>query len=305
MGKPLLTGVGSFPRIGETPEESIRRFADLQLELGFDLITDGEPRNDMIAYFLADIPGLGVSRGKPAILDKVREPGRPADSLKAQDLGLLTDHLKSVRAGKPMKIAVTGPVTLGFTCALGSSGPYGGLADPNLYLDLSSSLGSLAKYLQSKGAFVQIDEPGLSGGFIDPVMGAKYLRVMTSELDPDRTILHACGKISSLLHDQLLGIENVGTLSHAFASSPENLRVLNPSKLAEEGKRLAVGCARVDIDTPDQADSPAQINSVLSRVESSAGENLVACAHPDCGLRGTGVDSALAVLRNLSQAIRT
>jgi len=304
MGRPLVTTVGSFPPLGSTPEESINRYADLQLELGFDLITDGEPRHDMISYLTFDIPGLGTAKGKPAVIGRIGVPRETEECLKARDLGLLLNHLRDAGTAKKAKIAITGPATLGFTCSLGGSGPYLGPTDPALYRDLAVALSSIAAHIQSKGAVVQIDEPGLSAGFIDPRRGADYLRTMTSDLEPSATIVHICGRISPVLHSELLRLENVGTFSHAFASDLDNLKVIDRHGLANSSKKLGAGCARVDVTNPEDVDPPCRIMFVLEKIKGAVGEELVGYAHPDCGLRKTGPDSAAAILHNLSEATK-
>ena len=51
------TVVGSFPRPAGSLNKAIEEIVNLQLHYGIDLITDGEPRNNMIQYF-EQIPGL-------------------------------------------------------------------------------------------------------------------------------------------------------------------------------------------------------------------------------------------------------
>lgn len=303
MSRPLITAVGSFPLGSGTPEESLRYYVELQLKLGFGLITDGEPRHDMISYLVGDIPGLGFVRGKAAVVGRIAEPRNLRECLKVKDLNLVRNLLSERASNKPVKIAVTGPVTLGFTCALGGSGPYSGPVDPSLYDDLAFSLGSLASYLQSSGAVVQIDEPGLSGGFINPTKGVNYLRRMTSGLDPNRTVVHVCGRISRRLNEELLKLGDVDVLSHAFASSPENLDVLDRERFLEAGKSLGAGIARVGIAEPEKADSPEEIAALLRSVQRRIGEEVVRYVHPDCGLRSTNTDAATTLLTNLSRAV--
>jgi methionine synthase II (cobalamin-independent) len=305
LSRPLITAIGSFPPGGRTLEESLSYYVKLQLELGFDLITDGEARHDMISYLAGDIPGLGFTGSKPAIVGRITEPRRLGECLKVKDLTLVRDLLREKGSDKPIKIAVTGPVTLGFTCALVGSGPYSGPVDPALYDDLALSLGSLASFLQSSGAIVQIDEPGLSGGFMDPTKGVNHLRRMTSSLDPCRTVVHVCGRISRRLNEELLKLEGTNILSHAFASSPENLDVLDRKRLLEAGKSLGAGIVRVGTAKPESVDSPQEIAALLESIRSRIGEDLIRYVHPDCGLRNTNADAATALLTNLSRAMGT
>jgi len=305
LGRPLITTIGSFPPEGRTAEEALRYYVELQLKLGFDLITDGEPRHDMISYLAGDIPGLGLLGGKPAVIGRIGEPRDPGGSLKATDLTFVQHLLDEKGLNMPIKIALTGPVTLGFTCALTGSGPYDGPVDPKLYDDLALSLGSLASFLQSSGAIVQVDEPGLSGGFMDPTGGVSHLSLMTARLDPSKAVVHVCGRISHRLNDELLKLEGINILSHAFAGSPENLEMLERRRFLETGKSLGVGIARVGIAKPETVDSSQEIESLFESIRSHIGEDLIAYVHPDCGLRSTDTRSAIALLTNLSRAMDT
>lgn len=298
-----MTTVGSFPATGGSPEESIRDYCRLQLELGFDVIADGEPRHDMISYLIHDIPGLGEYAGRPAVVGRIASPIDPGSCLKTRDLKHVLSALREASANRPVKIAITGPVTLGLTCAMTSSGPYSGPNDGRLYEDLGLALGSLAAHIQSMGAIVQIDEPGLSGGFMEPRRATGYVQVMASDLKPDRTILHVCGHLSPQLHRELLRLDGVETFSHAFAGNPENVRALDREALVSGQRKLGVGCARVNVLGPQEADSPDRILAALGAVRRAIGDDLLAYVHPDCGLRSTDRQSAEAVLRNLSTAL--
>jgi len=305
LNRPLITAIGSFPPAERTVEEALRYYVEIQLKLGYDLITDGEPRHDMISYLASDIPGLGLIGSKPAVVGRIAEPKNPDESLKARDSAFVRDLLDKKGSDKSIKIAVTGPVTLGFTCALTASGPYRGPNDPSLYDDLALALGSLASFLQSNGAIVQVDEPGLSGGFMDPTKGVGHLRQMTSQLDPSKTVVHVCGRISHRLNDELLKLENVGTMSHAFASSPENLEMLDRRRFLEAEKCLGAGIVRVGIARPEATDSSQEIADLFESVRNRIGEDLIRYVHPDCGLRSTDTGAAIALLTNLSHAMNT
>jgi methionine synthase II (cobalamin-independent) len=50
-------------------------------------------------------------------------------------------------------------------------------------------------------------------------------------------------------------------------------------------------------------DSPQEITTLLENIRSRIGEDLIRYVHPDCGLRSTNTDAAIALLRNLSRAM--
>ncbi|MBS7628731.1 hypothetical protein KEJ23_01970, partial [Candidatus Bathyarchaeota archaeon] len=162
------TVIGSFPPISHDYEESMRRIVDIQLQYGMDIISDGEQRADMITYF-RDIPGLEPGQMGLRVCSKIIPPEDPGETIKVKDFITVRDYLKKIgRADVTVKTAITGPVTLGVACAASGLSYYSGPNDMNLYLDLSRALGSIATQLLRMDSYVQIDEPGLSAGFISP-----------------------------------------------------------------------------------------------------------------------------------------
>jgi len=297
----LLTSVGSFPKLNESSEASIKLFTDRQIQLGYDIVTDGEPRSDMIGYFVDSIPGLGYSNGKPAIVGNITEMPDVYEFSKIKDYQFQRIYLQRKNIEKEIKVAVTGPITLGFTCAMGGLKKYENVRDFKIYQDLAYALNPVLVKLQNLGAIVQIDEPGLSAGFVSYDF-IKYIDIAAEGLNPDRTVLHVCGKISKNLHKILLGLENVSVFSHAFAGTIENLDVLERNEMKHSDKKLGLGCARVDVKDLYGVNTIDDIVSTINRVESAVGEDLIACIHPDCGLGTTPLEVAEKILENLPLA---
>lgn len=283
-------------------ERSVELFADLQNGLGYDILTDGEPRKDMIRYFVESIPGLGFLRGRSAVVGKISAPPSVDAFVKVKDYLFLKRYLSAKGIEKGVKVAVTGPVTLGFTCALGGLGPYRNIRGAELYHDLAISLIPIAVRLQELGAIIQVDEPGLSAGFLDPTTSVQHINALTSELK-QKVVVHVCGRISERLGESLLKLDNVETLSYAFSSTPENIVILDPEGLRSSGKRIGVGCIRVDVNDPSNMDSVDHVTSVVTRVRSAVGGESISYVHPDCGLRNTPLSVAKKILQNLSSAI--
>lgn len=302
LEESLLTSVGSFPRLdNSSTERSIELFAELQLQLCYDVLVDGEPRSGMIEYFVDGIKGLGYSKGKPAILEKIEVPNVNEFS-KIKDYLHLKGYLERRNVEKRIKVAVTGPVTLGVTCAIGGLGPYRYIGDPNIYHDLASALNPIARKLQELGAIVQIDEPGLAAGYMNPFLAVRYINRAVEGLEPKRTLVHVCGKISKNLHKAFLELENVGIFSHAFGEAIQNLDVIEPQEMRLSDKKLALGCARTDIKNMSEISSVDEIISIIDRAKSAVGEDLIVYLHPDCGLRNASQEMAKKILKNLSLA---
>ena len=60
---PLLTTVvGSYPTGGLPPRRAIQRAVEEQITAGIELISDGQPRGDMVGVFAGRIPASGTHR---------------------------------------------------------------------------------------------------------------------------------------------------------------------------------------------------------------------------------------------------
>ena len=171
------TVIGSFPRQLDSYSliKDIRKVVDLQLAYDIDIITDGEQRGGMIEYF-EQIPGLGKTDGSLKIVGKIR----PMDNLdnfhKFFDYKMVKSYLASRnREDIKVKITLTGPITLGFTCAFGGIRHYKNYRDERLYSDLSEALIPLAEKSLDIGGHLQIDEPGVSGRYVSPKFARKFL----------------------------------------------------------------------------------------------------------------------------------
>src|SRR5215468_8135663 len=76
---PLLTTVvGSYPTGGLPPRRAIQRAVTDQLAAGIDLISDGQPRGDMLSIFAEQIPGLRrASDGAWEVIAALDAPATP------------------------------------------------------------------------------------------------------------------------------------------------------------------------------------------------------------------------------------
>ncbi|MGZ4849934.1 MAG: hypothetical protein ACXV2C_00980, partial [Candidatus Bathyarchaeia archaeon] len=114
------TVVGSFPKSDRPLENAIREIVDLQLYYGIDLITDGELRRNMIQYF-EQIPGLERLDDGLKIVGKIEPIKRNKidEFYKINDYRKVKSILESLgKESVKVKITITGPMTLGTTCAL-------------------------------------------------------------------------------------------------------------------------------------------------------------------------------------------
>ncbi|MGB6679702.1 MAG: hypothetical protein WBF08_00080, partial [Candidatus Bathyarchaeia archaeon] len=180
------TVIGSFPKLQMPIEEAIQKIIDLQLRKKIDIISDGEQRTDMITYF-QDIPGLITAPKGLSIGSKITPPEDASKTLKIQDFRYAQNYLKELKIDNVfLKTAITGPITLGLTCATSGLKYYSGFNDLKLYQDLSEALRPVISELLRQGSFVQLDEPGLSAGYMEPKKALDILENLISQVSNEK-----------------------------------------------------------------------------------------------------------------------
>lgn len=309
------TVIGSLPRLSDDLASSIAMAVDLQLRHGIEIISDGEQRSDMIGYF-ANLPGIALERGRAHIVGQVKPPRDASETFKIKDLRTAQDHLrrKGLKADTlKLKLSVTGPVTLGFTCA--SQGikteAYKNIADPNLYMDVAEALNPIILEALNREALVQVDEPGISAGYLNPSLAVEAVNTALKGIGEGRSTLerlslHVCGDLTRIpnLLAHLSNI-NVGTLSLAFAGNVEKAnRSLPLTIIGEKGKFLGVGCVSVDVTGEGQVETVEEAASIVEQVSSEVGLERIRYIHPDCGLRSTPLHIAEKILDTTSKTAR-
>ncbi|MFX1519018.1 MAG: hypothetical protein ACFFCD_03770 [Promethearchaeota archaeon] len=308
--------VGSFPRFDEADiESSILKIIDLQLKYGIDVVSPGEQRYDMIAYFAETLPGLKHEGKKSFVTGNIKPPEDLTAFSKFKDFELVKNYLEQSGKANRIKMTITGPITLGFTCATAwvphgdtSIEPYKSIIDVNLYADISHALQPIAKEFQKKGALIQIDEPGLSAGYINYLNFRKEIiqwinEYLTPELKSENTVMHCCGKLTKQLLNLLVQFENIGTLSFAFDGEIEkdNINIISRKVLEDYGKKLGLGC--ISGAKRELSDPQAVKSNITAAVEKVGLEN-IKFIHPDCGLKVISPDQAEMVLKNMIEGAK-
>jgi len=301
---PLATAtIGSLSRLSQDLHDSIDQAIELQRQHRLDIFSDGEQRTDMISYFAESFDGLGVENGMPVVLGKISLKSNPKDFSKVRDL----DYIKSKFPDLKVKIAITGPTTLGMTCGSRKiKGYYKNIMDFRLYEDIARSTGPIAKELVARGAYVQIDEPFLSQGYKDLEARVRLLDEIAEGLPRENVSTHVCGYVGGHgVVEHLLRLENVSTLSFAFAGRIEMPNIAHVSRKAFEdnGKKLGAGCISVTPLTEAEVHTPEQVASKLKDLASVVGKENIAYAHPDCGMRATNKSLVPIILRNMRAGV--
>ncbi|HII41265.1 MAG TPA: hypothetical protein HA326_08645 [Thermoplasmata archaeon] len=296
--RPVLTTVGSLPPFSGSADQALSKAVALQKSHGFEMLTDGEQRADMLSYY-AGIPGVREERGVPRIVDRIRPLDDPARFPKVQDL----ERLRALYPEARFKVSLTGPATFLLACAAGGAGPaYRGPLDPALHDDLVAALVPLVREIARRGAWLQLDEPILSQGMRDYGPALRRLETLASEVPRERAFLHVCGgHARSRALDALLTLEHVGTLSLAFAGrvEAENRSLLDPRPWADHGMGLGAGVIDVQVARPEEVMSPDAVAHLLEDIVRRVGVENVASVTPDCGLRATTPELVPTLLENL------
>jgi 5-methyltetrahydropteroyltriglutamate--homocysteine methyltransferase len=298
MARLTTTTIGSLFRFSEDLHESIDRSLEFQLSHGVDIVSDGEQRADMVSYFAESFEGLAVEGGMPVVLGKISIRNGPGSFSKVKDL----EYIKSKHPDLKIKLALTGPTTLGMTCGSRKiKSHYKSIVDFGLYEDIAIALAPIAKALVDRGAYVQIDEPFLSQGYKDLAARVDLLDYIANGLPRDKISVHVCGFVGGFgVVDHLLKLENVSTLSFAFAGRIEHKNIEHVSRKAFESasKKLGAGCAAVTPMTEKEVDSPLAVAAKLKEIASKVGRENIAYAHPDCGMRATNKSLVPIILKN-------
>jgi methionine synthase II (cobalamin-independent) len=296
------TVIGSFPRLNRPLHEAMEYYAKLQTPY-VDVISDAEQRADMITYF-EQIDGLKRRPDKKfEIVGKINPLDNVDDFYKIVDFKEVRSILDSLnKRNVKVKITLTGPITLGMTCALGGVQHYENLVSKELYSDLSEALLPIAYRALELGAYLQVDEPGVSSGYVSPEYANEILEPFFSSLpdaaiDEGRVSMHLCGRISKRLYPQLLDLD-CGILSLEFSGKKgrENIPIISSKSLKEHHKKLGIGFMS-NVEVEDRLDSLATLYIVGAR----AGPENIAFLHPGCGFASTPPENVKPILKNMKR----
>lgn len=303
MTNLTTTTIGSLFRFNPDLQKSIEGALQFQLEHGIDILSDGEQRADMVAYFAESFEGLGVENGTPVVLGRIGLKSAPEEFSKVKDL----EYVRSRHPDLRIKVAITGPTTLGMTCGSRRiKSHYKNIMDFSLYEDIANALAPVAKAIVDRGAYVQIDEPFLSQGYKDLEARVALIDLIANGLPRDRVSVHVCGFVGGHgVVDHLLRLENVSVLSFAFAGRTEHRNIEHVSRKGfEEGeKRLGAGCIAVTPLSESEVGTPESVAAKLKEISSKVGRENIAYAHPDCGMRATNKSLVPIILSNMRAGV--
>lgn len=293
--QPLLTTVvGSYPTDDLPTRRAIERAVEDQILAGVDVISDGQPRGDMIETFAARIPGIERrADGDWEVVDTLDFPGSPilaSDYVLARTLAARRAEVKGI---------ITGPITLALSLRVAPEAPYNAPFDSALILRLGEILGrELAALIASGARITQVDEPLLPQALDGPVpleLASDALRefAATSSIP----VLHTCGDVRSFANELLLLNFAVYDIEN---SQIANAAAFDDEQLDFSGSKLSAGCVETaSAEIEETATIRERIRATLASIPP---ERL--WVSPDCGMRLLPREVALEKLKRMVSAVQ-
>ena len=275
--------------------ESIERAIRDQIELGIDILVDGQVRDDIVSLLAFKLPGYegrtlpyrAVSQIRPA-----DEPITVPDYLYARNLA----------GDRPLKAHITGPMTLARATLVDAESSYRSRNDPQLVLDLAQALGQEAHYLVEAGAeIVQIDEPALADG-VDMDLAFEAMKRIVEIGEIPFPGLHVCKNVTRIL-DDILRRSPVKMVSiEGEWLRRDELSHVNRDYISRCGKQIGLGCIEVRNYSIERLTA---VQNFLDFMLDRLGEEHIWAAMPNCGLRPVPHDVALKKLKVMVSAVRS
>ena len=284
----------SEPELDSLVYKSIQRAVKDQIELGIDILVDGQVRDDIVSIFCRHIPGFSGS----TLPYRVVGPIRPAE----QSI-TVSDYLtaKEFAGGKPIKVHVTGPMTIVRGSVVDPESGYSDKTDPQLVMDVASALGQEVRYLVKAGAnIVQIDEPVLADGTdLDLAFRAMEKIVKIGEIP--FPALHACGNVCGILGKVLTQAPVKAVSIEGIWLKREELVNINRDSLLRSGKKIGLGCISV---SDYKVEKLRTVENFIDQMIHQLGEENIWAIMPNCGLRLMPIDTAREKLSVMTAAAR-
>ena len=287
-GKLMTTVVGSYPATpskehlmdsynqGSDPFlDSIREAVLAQIDAGIDLISDGQPRTDMIRLFAGALRGFRI-RERVSIINEIQR----VKPITVKDQRYVKSILPEDRA---LKGIITGPITL----VKSSEDIYYG-DEHQAVADAAAALKQEVDDLTEFCDLVQIDEPILSVDL--PEYTRDIINSMVKGLKTP-VALHVCGDVTQIA-GELVELD-VNILDHEFAANPGLYDVYAD---LDHQKRMAVGV----VTTSPEMESVDEIRARIMEAYDRFGQSCM--LDPDCGLRLLKKEEAHEKLKRMVKA---
>lgn len=282
----ILKSLGSY----DSFKEAIKECVIAQLDVGVDIISDGQVRGDMLSTFTQYIPGMKLEEGNTVIFSKIRKPIQEisVDDLKYAKKVMNDYYNGNIPPEKGIKGIITGPSTIVFSSRIESFYKKKEDAIIDLAYSLKEEVMAIDKKIQPK--YIQIDEPFLSTGMVDLKVAKKAIDIIGENLSVPLA-MHVCGNLKDVFKE-LLNF-NVDILDCEFAGNDVNFNVLKENINLVKDKKIGFGCLDTSVNEVDSFD---KTNDLISRgIELLGKDNIL--LDPDCGLRRSSKDIAFKKLK--------
>ncbi len=314
----LLTSTGSYPRIGDAPDEQIVRRtiaqwekgektdADLtaaqnqmteaalaaQVKAGLDVVTDGQIRwYDPISHLAGKLQGIKIT-GLLRFFDTnfyFRQPVVSARPTRKTALIVEEFQLAKAKSARPVKPVLTGPYTL----ARHSLVEDGKITWTQMLEGYTQALAEEVGALVQAGArHIQVDEPALTKHAGDFGQVEESLKALAARKGSAELQLCLYFGDAAPLYEKLQRLP-VDVLALDFTYSPRLIEVI-----AKSGSAKTLGLGLVDGRNTRLEDAAA----VARQVEQAAQATRAARAYlnPSCGLEYLPRDRAQLKLQHLA-----
>ncbi len=272
--------------------ESIKQAIEDQIELGLDVLVDGQVRDDVVSMFAAKLPGYREETFPYQVDGRIRPAEEP---ITVHDY----HYAREIARNRPVKAHLTGPMVMERVTAVGADSDYAGKHDPQLVMDIARALGQEAKFLVEAGAeVVQIDELILTEG-VDLDLTFEAMKVIVETGEIPFPAMHACGNVTTILDDILTKSPvKMVSIEGGWLKKPE-LQHIDREFLRTHGKQIGLGCISTSDYTIDRLENVTQfLRTMVDRL----GEEHIWAAMPDCGLRPVSRDMVFKKLAVLVKA---
>ena len=309
MGLKTST-VGSWPPI-HNPDDAIRCLPveeqDLivhksiykairdQIELGIDILVDGQARDDIVSLFASKLPGYEGKIFPYRVVGRIRSADEP---ITVQDYL----YAKRLAGDRPLKAHIIGPIVLARASLVDAESPYTSRNDPNLIIDLAHALGQEARCLVEAGAeIVQVDEPTLASG-VDLDLALEAINIIIRIGEIPFPGLHLCNNVTRIMDDvltrspvRMVSIEGGWLMQDALSH-------INKNYLSHCGKQIGLGCITVRNYSIERLTA---VQNFLDRMIVRLGEEHIWAVMTNCGLRPVPRDIVLEKLKVMVQAAKS
>ena len=275
--------------------ESIERAIRDQIDLGIDILVDGQVRGDIVSLFAQGLLGYVGETLPYRAVGPIHPPEEPLT---------LKDYLyaKRLAGDRPLKAHITGPMSMARGTVVEAESPYTGRNDPQLVRDLAEVLGHEARFLVQAGAeVVQIDEPVLADG-MDLDLAFEAMQQIIDIAEIPFPALHVCGNVTRILDDVLTRSPVKMISIEGNWLTFNELEHIDREYLTRYGKQIGLGCIQVanyDIE------KLRRVQGFLDRMLVRLGEENIWAAMPNCGLRPVPREVALEKLGVMVEAARS